>query len=322
MKKLRITIDNSALKTYRLCPKRFELSYINQYVDGSSVPASFGQVFHTAAAVFDLSSRQHENGVKCTQELEALLDVNMQPSQDSHCGTCQALNAIKTEHTSTKSLNNLTTPRYGLEHALRLFYAFVKWQNFDPNSRFKNFDPPIIEQHLSEMLYDNATLEIVYNGFIDKVGTDQVLNLPTIADYKTTSWRNHFSDKTRISAQLTGYIWLLNQKGYDIKDGAFVTANTYLYKTKPIDESFFEVHSSRRRPDQIERWKENVIAWGKKIAANYRDKNFPTSEEDSCFAFNTPCTFLEYCLASKADQTFMAQHFEKSEWGGFKIEEL
>ena len=283
-------LDSSLLATLKACPRKFELSYLEQWkAKEESVHLVAGKAFATGLEVARTSHyvEGDDPETAVAKGLEALLE-----SYGSF--DCPADSAKSAERT-----------------AGALEFYFDQYPLNDDS-------PPIILpsgkhgiefsfSHPLPLSHPDTGNPLLYCGRMDAVL--QYAGGIFICDEKTTtSLGPTWSRQWDLRSQFSGYAWGCAQAGIHV-DGAIVRGVAIL-KTK-----YDHQQAISYRPEwQVDRWFDEMLEWVERAIESYKRKKFLHNLDNSCADFGG-CGFRQVCATQRSEQhNWLETYFERRHW--------
>ena len=143
---------------------------------------------------------------------------------------------------------------------------------------------------------------ILYGGRFDMFGHYSSMNVKAVIDEKTTtSLSSTWAEKWNMSGQFIGYIWALQQLGYDV-DLVIVRGIAILKRQFKHAEAHIIVPSFL-----IENWYSAMIETVQEMAEVYKDSElgavplYSQNFGEACTAFNSLCDSFKLCTSKHPD---------------------
>jgi hypothetical protein len=334
--------DSSMLATFKSCPEKFRLSYIehwksreeNVHLHAGGAFAKGLEVTRRAFYTGDIIEPKWVTVAKGDFEAKKLEWTSRQSNGSVHADDAigYGLAALIAYY------GDFECPEDSAKSASRMAGAFeYYWSNYPLSHEDSS---PItfaggkrgIEfsfAHPIDVVHPVTVNPILYVGRMDAI--IETLGGKFICDEKTTSsLGSSWSRQWDLRSQFTGYAWGCGQSGIQV-DGAIVRGVSIL-KTK-----YDTQQAMSYRPEwQIERWYDELLEWIEDIKINwqrvYIDHNGdPVSQEQrtrqtfrhnldhSCAEYGG-CGFREACL-SQNKQPWLETSFERKFWNPLLREE-
>jgi len=294
-------VDSTMLKTFRGCPRKFELEYLHHWKSRHpSIHLHAGQAF---AAALESTRR-------------AFWEQGLHPEQALGKGAGALIEAYGTfdePHDSAKTLPRmLGALDYYFEAWPLEQDELVPWE-FTPGKRAIEFS------FASPLPFDHPTTgdPILYTGRSDFIGKMRQGDALWIVDDKTTSqlgaqWINQWD----LRSQFTGYTWHARQIGGIPVQGCMVRGVSIL-KTK-----YDHAQVPTYRPDwQVNRWLDQVLSDLTRMRAMWESGYFDYNLDEECNSYGG-CLFRRVCLSAPENQlAWLESDYERRVWDPLAREE-
>ena len=287
-------ISYSSTSVARQCWKKFQFKYIEGLEPiTKSINLTIGAVVHEA---FDLF-------YKGFGDKEILKHIN-----DSF--------AIEIAKQEKADIEDLVIGKYT---------ALGMWQ-FYPYKSLKEFQEVYSEEQVIIPI-GNYELTIKVDGRIKKD------NVWWIRELKTTSYtQKQFEQRMASSAQVTGYVYGMRKKGYDVKGVMFdYIKKPILRKNKTEDMYQFgnrimkdyqdrpKLYYGRlytyRSEQDLKMYEKDMLAVAEEIEKRKASGEFYRNQ-DACFNFNSECPYKKICFQEKPDTLTLELYFVKGGTNG------
>lgn len=262
MSRPNIIFDSQVLNAIQLCGYKLWLEFEKHYrPDTVATPFEEGDLLHKMLEMYYLAVKEH--GV-------ALLYSN-----EEFKSFIEKVIAFGEEYALT---NKDLTP----EETSAVLYQF---QEYTEHYRMDGLTVLEVEKPFIINLYEGEELGIYYTGKKDLVANDPEFGIVDI-DHKKAARTQRPSS---LSNQFTGYAYSNN---YGVEVPYVIVNKVGFQKTLSREERF------RRYPlpyskDQLERWKNNTIYWGKQYAFYIENDTWPENRT-SCDKY-AGCIFQPHC---------------------------
>lgn len=292
-------IDSTMLKTFRGCPRKFELEYLHHWKSKRpSIHLHAGQAF--------------ASGLESVRR--AFWEQGETPERALEIGTGRLIEAYGTfdePHDTAKTLPRMIGA---------LDYYFEKWPlaadplvpwEFMPGKRAIEFS------FASPLPFDHPTTgdPVIYTGRSDFLG--MMSDALWIVDDKTTSqlgasWINQWD----LRSQFTGYSWHAKKVAGMPVQGCMVRGVSIL-KTK-----YDHAQVPTYRPDwQIDRWLQQVLHDLERLKLAWETGYFDYNLDEECNSYSG-CLFRRICLSPPDSQeAWLEADYEKRVWDPLAREE-
>lgn len=289
------TIDSTMLKTFRECPRKFELEYLQHWkIKHPSVHLHAGAAFATG---LEVTRREfYENQQPADIALDKGMAALMQKYGDFDPGD------------SPKSLARMLG-------ALEYYFEAFPLQT-DPMQPFEwmpgrkgiefTFAVPLSFDH------PETGEPLIYTGRSDMIG--QMGDGLYIEDDKTTSSLGPaWSSQWDMRSQFTGYAWAARQSGLQI--AGILVRGISILKTK-----YDHAQCITYRPEwMIQRWEHQVIRDLTRMEAMWHEGYFDYNLDESCNGYSG-CLFRRVCLSNNPE-VWLENDYERRVWDPLAHEE-
>lgn len=323
MKVKHITVDFTGLNTYRSCPEKFNFGYVERRKPVAPSDALvFGQCIHTGLAEWHLGGPVGSESV-CEQNfIELAASESLEYMVPHDCARCRSLVAFANQARGTH-LRELPDDRArSIRHGLNLLWAYYRAYGEDPFHSFKpaigQDQKPLVEKMFTAKLTDRIT----YKGTMDMAAQDFNGNVHGV-EHKTTYYLNEaFLNKARMSDQVTGYIFLLQENVHpDVNSVVWNALQTAPRKIQTSPEECFSRTTTRRTPEQMLEWRENTILTVERMIEDIEREKFVKNMPDACCAWNSLCAFADVCNSPWASRKeILAAEYLENDWEGVLVE--
>lgn len=283
------TIDSTMLKTFRECPRKFELEYLRHWKTKTpSVHLHAGAAYATG---LEVTRREFfEQGTPAEESLELGISALIKHYGEFPCPP-----------ESAKSLPRMVG---ALEYYFSVFplerdpLRPIQWAPGKHGIEF-TFAVPLPFNH-------PVTGEpLIYTGRSDMIG--EMGGAVYIEDDKTTSQLgSSWSSQWDMRSQFTGYCWAARQSGLKV-DGVIVRGVSIL-KTR-YDHAQAITY---RQPWMIERWLEQVIRDLTRMETQWLEGRFDYNLDESCNGYSG-CLFRRVCL-SQEPEIWLKADYQRRLW--------
>lgn len=201
------------------------------------------------------------------------------------------------------------------------YTALGMWQ-FYPYKNLKDFQEIYSEEEV-HIPIGNYELIIKVDGRVKKD------NVWWIRELKTTSFtQKQFEQRMATSAQVTGYVYGMRKKGYDIKGVMFDFIKKPLLRKNKMEDMhqfgtrimkdyqdkpklYYARFYSYRTEQDLKLYEKDMLA----VAAEM-EKRSATGEfyrnQDACWGFNSECPYKKICFQEKPDTLTLELYFTKT----------
>jgi hypothetical protein len=283
------TIDSTMIKTFRECPRKMQLEYIEHWkIKSQSVHLHAGGAF---AKGLEIARRSfYEQGLSPEASLEAGMNALMLAYGDFECPP-----------DSAKSL-----PR--MLGALEYYFSVFPLET-DPLKPFHwgdgkrgiefTFAIPLPFDH------PGTGEPLIYSGRSDMIG--EMGGALYIEDDKTAtqlgaSWANQWD----MRSQFTGYSWAARQSGLDVS--GVIVRGVSILKTK-YDRAQAITY---RQPWMIDRWLQQTLRDLTRLEDMWKSGLFDYNLDESCNGYSG-CLFRRVCL-SQEPEIWLENDYERRVW--------
>jgi hypothetical protein len=283
------TIDSSTLKTFRECPRKFELEYLHHWKPKApSVHLHAGGAF---ASALETTRR-------------AFFEEKRPAEESLELGTAMLVKKYGSFECPPESAKSL--PR--MVGALEYYFSVFPLET-DPMRPFEwapgkhgiefTFAIPLPFDH------PETGEPLIYSGRADMIG--QMGAGLYIEDDKTASQLGaSWSSQWDMRSQFTGYAWAAAQSGLQV-DGIVVRGISIL-KTKYDHMQCI----TYRQPWMIDRWLKQVLRDLSRMEEMWKEGYFDYNLDESCNGYSG-CLFRRVCL-SNTPQIWLEADYEKRVW--------
>lgn len=179
--------------------------------------------------------------------------------------------------------------------------VMYQFEEFTDHTRYNGFVPLQIEQPFLIKLYDDGDIGIYYTGKIDLVHYHPVHGQDVVTDYKKASRTQEPGPE---SNQFTGYAYAMREAGIKIVNVYKVGFQKTLKR-----EDRFKQYPLFYSDQQLERWKNNTIWWGKQLMF-YEDTETWPENRTSCDKYSgCPYRALTNASSDEARQWIATSQF-------------
>ena len=286
-------IDSSMLKTFKSCPRKFELQYLRHlHPTATSIHLQAGGAFAKGLETVRTSFHKHHKSPE-------------ESIHDGHIAAIKEWGHGPMRETEPKGLQNilLCISEYFAHHGL----ATDTIQPYN-SSKIAGITTPAVEFSFALPIgvdHPETGEPLLYCGRFDMLGVYN--NTLFVVDEKTTSrlgatWLQQWD----LHSQFTGYCWAAQQYGYPVA-GAVVRGVSILSK----DFGFADVITFRP-PHLIERWHRTTQDYIHLMIESWKRNEFTFNLDDACTAYGG-CPFKrESC--DKADPEAWLSNFVVRKW--------
>lgn len=294
-------VDSTMLKTFRECPRKFELEYLYHWKSRKpSIHLHAGQAF--ASGLEEVRRAFHEDKLPAADSLAS--------------GAAKLIEAYATfeePHDTAKTLPRMLGA---------LEYYFDVWPLETDHYQPWQYDDgkfAIEFSFASPLPWDNPETgePVIYTGRSDMLAVQRNDSAIWILDDKTTSqlgqsWVNQWD----LRSQFTGYTWHA-RKVSAIPIMGCVVRGVSILKTK-----YDHAEVPTYRPDwQIDRWLTQVLHDLERMKLAWETGYFDFNLDEACNSYSG-CLFRRICLSSpEAVPEWLAADYEKRVWDPLKREE-
>jgi|CXWK01.1.fsa_nt_gi hypothetical protein len=291
------TIDSTTIKTFRECPRKYELEYLRHWKSKEpSVHLHAGAAF--ASGLEETRRAFYERKLSPDDALATGIQTLLTEYGAFPCPPESAKSAQRMAGALEFYFNHYPMPQDQLQP--------IEWSPGKFGIEY-TFAVPLPFDH------PETGEPLTYTGRADLLGSYN--GGLFVCDEKTTtslgaSWINQWD----MRSQFTGYAWASRQAGRPV-DGVLVRGVSIL-KTK-----YDTLQAITYRPDwQIERWLKQVLRDLSRMEEMWREGYFDYNLDEACNGYSG-CLFRRVCL-SPEPETWLPAYYERRVWDPLAHKEL
>lgn len=198
------------------------------------------------------------------------------------------------------------------------YTAMGMWRYY-PYKNTKEFTK-ILSEEEAKIPIGNYEMLVKVDGLVQKN------NVWWIRELKTTSLnQRQFEQRADVSSQVTGYIYGMKKKGYDVKGVMFDFIKKPLLRKNRSDDMYnfgmrimkdykdrpklyFGRIYSYRSPNDLDLFEKDMIAVADEIEQRKKSGNWYRNQ-DQCYSFNSECVYKKICFQEKPDPLTIQLYF-------------